>query len=72
MGGRSSKQQEVEHREVSAGCCACFGKVVSLQPGLAGPFCRTAGVSIASCCNAKLLNAVHVIETRAADKIDRF
>lgn len=28
MGGRSSKQQEVEHREVSAGCCACFGKVM--------------------------------------------
>ena len=28
MGGRTSKQ--VETREVNAGCCACFGKVVSL------------------------------------------
>ena len=70
MGGRSSKQQEVEHREVSAGCCACFGKVVSLHCGLTGPFCGTAGVLTSSCGNAKLLDAVHVVEVYAALKID--
>ena len=70
MGGRSSKQQEVEHREVSAGCCACFGKVVSIQRGLTGPFCGTAGVLISSCGDAKLLNAVRVVEAYAALKID--